>query len=452
MTILDKVLQIYEKYYICPHCLGRMFSLLGTSTTNIERGNSLLLTLTMDNHGDYLSGIKEKEDNAIKNLRILAEKANFQSAQKVLKNEGQELSNMDLDRICHLCHGIFDDLQKFIEKGKEISLDYEFKNFLVGASPKSSIINEEDKFKAEFSLLESESFKSHFNREVGKALSEQLNIPSEFKNPDITFIYDISFDTFKINPIIKSLFISGRYNKLIRGIPQTRWPCGSCKGKGCEACNFTGKQYQTSVEEHISPEFINASKASDSKFHGAGREDIDVRMLGTGRPFIIELKKPKIRSINLDAIETEVNQSNIDRVQIRDLNYSSKKEVIDIKAQSENTKKTYKALAEVEGNIELDQFKDILIILKEGFENLKVHQRTPNRVSHRRADKIRDKFIYSIEGKYLNPNQFEFMIETQGGTYIKELIHGDEGRTNPSFVDFFKLPIICKELDVVKIG
>jgi len=452
MTILDKVWQIYEKYYVCPHCLGRMFSLLGTGTTNLERGISLLLTLTMENHGDFLSGIKEKEENAISNLKILAEKANFTPAQKVLKAEGLETSNVELTQSCHLCSGIFEDLEQYVQKAKEISSEYEFKNFLVGASPDSQIINLADKFKAELNLLESESFKSHFNREVGKVLSVELDVPTEFSNPDIVFIYNVGFDSFSIDLNIKSLFISGNYNKLIRGIPQTRWICNKCSGKGCEECNNTGKIYQTSVEEHISPEFIKATNASDSKFHGAGREDIDVRMLGTGRPFVIELKRPKVRTINLDTIETEVNQANIDKIQIRELKYSNKKKVIEMKAQSENNRKTYKALTEVENNIEPKQFENIVKNLKTNFENQRIHQRTPNRVSHRRADKVREKLIYNIEGKYINSNQFEFMIETQGGTYIKELIHGDEGRTKPSFAEIFGLSIICKELDVIKIG
>ena len=452
MTILDKVWQIYEEYYVCPHCLGRMFSLLGTGTTNTERGNSLLLTLTMDNHGDYLSGVKEKEKSALTNLKILAEKANFLPAQKVLKDEGLDASNLNADNSCYLCNGIFDDLQPYVQKAFEITSEYEFKNFLVGASPKSQIINREDTFKSKFNLLEAESFKSHFSREVGKLLYEKLGFPSEFNNPEVVFIYDISFESFEIDLTLKSLFISGYYNKFIRGIPQTRWPCKRCKGQGCEECNFTGKQYQTSVEEHITPEFIKATKASDSKFHGAGREDIDVRMLGMGRPFVIELKKPKIRTIDLDTIETEVNQSNIDKIQIRELKYSTKNKVIEMKVNSENNKKTYKALTEIEENMNNSPFEEILKNLKNSFENQKIQQRTPNRVSHRRADKVREKLIYKIEGKCINSNQFEFIIETQGGTYIKELIHGDEGRTKPSFADIFGFPIICKELDVIKIG
>lgn len=71
------------------------------------------------------------------------------------------------------------------------------------------------------------------------------------------------------------------------------------RGKGCESCNFSGKQYLISVEELISAEFINDAGAKGSKFHGAGREDIDVRMLGNGRPFILELKSPLKRSLDL---------------------------------------------------------------------------------------------------------------------------------------------------------
>ena len=161
--------------------------------------------------------------------------------------------------------------------------------------PNAKIINREDRFKAEYNLLEAESFKSHFNRIIGKELMIKLNKTPDFTNPDVVIIYSFDFDSFKIDLILKSIFIYGKYNKFIRGIPQTHWICKNCEGKGCKICNFTGKRYLTSVEELVSKPFIYEAKASDSKFHGAGREDIDVRMLGKGRPFIIELRNPKVR-------------------------------------------------------------------------------------------------------------------------------------------------------------
>ena len=89
MSIFEKVLEIYHEFYICFHCLGRMFSLLGTDTTNFDRGKSLLLAMTMENHRAYLSKHENHED-AIANLKTLAEKAIFNPAQSVLEREGIE--------------------------------------------------------------------------------------------------------------------------------------------------------------------------------------------------------------------------------------------------------------------------------------------------------------------------------------------------------------------------
>ena len=60
--------------------------------------------------------------------------------------------------------------------------------------------------------------------------------------------------------------------------------------------------------------------------------------------------------------------------------------------------------------------------------------------------------MYKIDGKFIKSNLFEFVIQTQGGTYIKELISGDNGRTSPSFSDVFNISLVCKELDVLEIS
>ena len=449
--ILSKVIDIYKKYYICFHCLGRMFSLLGTSTTNYERGNALLLTLIMQNHRNYLSGNEEIRNEALFNLKVLAENACYLPAQKVLTNEGIDYIKEEINQDCYLCHDIFSNIQKYVIKTIETLNDLEFNNFLVGTSPKSQIVNQEDIFKTEFNLLEAESFKSHFNRVIGKALMKPMDKSPKFSHPDILIIFSLSFEDFQINLVLKSLFIYGRYNKLTRGIPQTHWFCKNCQGRGCKLCNFSGKQYILSVEELISPELITESKSTDSKFHGAGREDIDVRMLGTGRPFIIELRNPKVRDIDLSKITKSINKSNKKKIKVQDLRYATKKEVIELKAEAKNTRKIYRAIVESKIKIPQEDFKHKLIQLKNIFENQEIHQRTPNRVSHRRADKIRKKSVFKIEGKFIKSNRFEFTIETQGGTYIKELINGDDGRTSPSFSEIFEDSLNCKVLDVLEI-
>ncbi|MFX1375496.1 MAG: tRNA pseudouridine(54/55) synthase Pus10 [Promethearchaeota archaeon] len=450
--IFDKVLQIYVKYFICIHCLGRMFSLLASQTSNQERGNALLLSLTMENHRKFLSNNNKEQKEAINNLKLLAEKAKYLPAQRVLKNEGIEYTKPDDTQLCFLCKNIFFKIEEFCTKGVENLKGIEFSNFLVGSTPDSQIINREDKFKTEFKILEAESFKSHFNRVIGKSLMNKLKTSPEFNSPDVLLVYIIGYDSFEIKLNLKSLFIFGRYNKLIRGIPQTHWACQNCMGKGCELCNFTGKQYLISVEELINPEFIKESKATDSKFHGAGREDIDVRMLGKGRPFILELRNPKIRVLDLFKIEKRVNRNNKKKVRIQNLRYSNKKEVVKLKTEAKNTKKIYRSLVESDQKLTKEEFEKKIYELKNRFENQKIQQRTPTRVSHRRVDKIRGKTIHSIEGKFIRSNLFEFTIETQGGTYIKELIGGDNERTSPSFSEIFEIPLTCKELDVIEIS
>ncbi|MFX0105227.1 MAG: tRNA pseudouridine(54/55) synthase Pus10 [Candidatus Hodarchaeota archaeon] len=450
--IFDKVLEIYQKYYICIHCLGRMFSLLGTNTTNYERGNSLLLSITMENHKNYLSGNEPLQKEGLTNLRLLAENAYFLPAQRVLSNEGLDYKKTNENQVCYLCRNLFSNIHKYTDKAVEMLKDIEFNNFLIGSSPESQIINIEDRFKTEFNLLEAESLKSHFNRVVGKRLIEILNKTPEFNHPEALIIYTFSFETFKVDLVLKSVFVYGRYKKLIRGIPQTHWFCKNCNGTGCELCNFTGKQYLITVEDLVIPEFVKESKATDSKFHGAGREDIDVRMLGSGRPFILELRNPKNRNLDLIKIEKKVNKNNRKKVRIQNLRFSTKKEVIRLKSNAENTKKIYRAMVGIDSKMTKQIFYQKLNQLKISLEHQEIHQRTPNRVSHRRADKTRTKFVFRIEGKFIKPNLFEFQIETQGGTYIKELINGDEGRTSPSFSDIFKMPLICKELDVLDIS
>ena len=155
--------------------------------------------------------------------------------------------------------------------------------------------------------------------------------------------------------------------------------------------------------------------------------------------------------MNLNKIMKKVNKKNSRKVKIFSLRYSNKNEVIDIKNKAESSKKTYKVLVEASKELSFDKyrFNQKISDLKSKLENRKISQRTPKRVSHRRADKIREKIIYEIEGRFLKPLLFEFIIKTQGGTYIKELITGDEGRTIPSFSEIFNNPLSVVELDVI---
>src|SRR5438132_5194317 len=159
-----------------------------------------------------------------------------------------------------------------------------------------------------------ESIKSEINREIGKRLQETLKKKFELKNPDLTIIVDLPNDDVRIES--RPLYVFGKYQKLIRGIPQSKWVCRFCQDKGCRECNFKGKLYPTSVQEEIEKPLKKVGKGNDSSFHGAGREDIDARALDF-RPFVIEIKNPINRKINLKTMQTEINKSK--KVKVSDL-------------------------------------------------------------------------------------------------------------------------------------
>jgi len=265
----------------------------------------------------------------------------------------------------------------------------------------------------------------------------------DFDSPQLVIMIDLSQN--KVNLQINPLFIEGRYRKLVRDIPQTKWPCKKCKGKGCERCNYTGKMYTESVEEIISPEVLKAAKGTSSKFHGAGREDIDVRMLGRGRPFVSEIKEPLKRDFNFSELEKKINKHGKEKVEVLDLQMSHKERKAAIKTSSTDTYKTYQARVKLENDVSSNDLKVL--------ESLSlIKQRTPVRVSHRRADKIRKRSVKNITVNQIDKRTLELIIDCEGGLYIKELISGDEDRTQPSVSSLLDIPAICVELDVLEVN
>jgi tRNA pseudouridine synthase 10 len=65
-------------------------------------------------------------------------------------------------------------------------------------------------------------------------------------------------------------------------------------------------------------------------------------------------------------------------------------------------------------------------------KNLELSQRTPLRVLHRRSNSTRIRHVHSINAVRINSTFLELKLETSAGTYVKEFVHGDFGRTSPS--------------------
>ena len=327
----------------------------------------------------------------------------------------------------------------------ENALDgYQFNSFLIGSKIDEDIVDREQQLWNIIQSDYSEPIKMEINRRVGKILEKKLNKNVDFEKPDIVAVIDTRFDV--VNLQISSIFIYGRYKKFERGLPQTKWPCKICRGKGCKACNYTGRLYETSVEELISEKVLELTKGSDESFHGSGREDIDALMLGNGRPFVLEIKNPKIRNIDLSSFKTKINNSSRKRIEIDDLRFSNKSEVERLKKAE--FKKTYRVLIKGEKPINKEKLKEVAQILP----GKTVKQFTPTRVAHRRANKVREKKIYGFTIESIKGTMARLKIETESGTYVKELVSGDKGKTRPNISEMIGIPCNVKELDVIKVN
>ena len=341
---------------------------------------------------------------------------------------------------CSVCDDFFKkNINKIIDSSVKKLKNIEFSTFLVGSIPTNEMKLNEEKLWENFGVNNVELIKAEINREVGKGIENITNKEFYSKNPDVILLINLKRN--EIQTQIKSIFIKSGYKKLVRGIPQTRWICLECNGKGCLRCKGVGKMYKTSVHEIIGKPICKYSNGKDHVFHGSGREDIDARCLDY-RPFVIEILKPLKRNIDLKKLEKQINKSS--KVKVNWLKFTDKDYVRKIKQATND--KTYSADVIFTNNIN-NKFLPFIKKLNKSI----INQKTPTRVKHRRADLLRKRGVKSISYKILGKNKLRIKIKGQAGLYIKELINGDNGRTKPSIQELLNNNVEKIILDVIKI-
>jgi tRNA pseudouridine synthase 10 len=387
---------------LCNHCLGRLFA-------SVSRG------LSNDQRGALIRGSLEGAPAP-----------------------PQKLSD------CSMCRGLFDEIDKFADLAVMASEGYEFSTFLVGTKIDAELVENEEVFWTEVGAKETESLKAEMNREIGKVLEKRLGKVAEFASPDMVFLVDTRFD--KITLDVAPLFVYGRYRKYSREIPQTRWICRECRGKGCPHCGGKGRMYMSSVQDLTGPIVMRHAEGTEDFFHGMGREDIDARMLGNGRPFVVEVRRPRKRALDLSLIQKEINDSASGRVEVEGLRMSNRAEMRSIKESA--SPKTYRVTVRFQHPVDHGKLNELVTSLA----GKPISQFTPNRVVHRRADLERRRTVRRLAVEDVNGSEVVFVVEADSGTYIKELMHGDQGRTQPNVADLLGVPCEVLELDVMGIG
>ena len=402
LAILDKTLKILEQP-TCDHCLGRQFGQLLTGTTNAQRGSLLrtLAAMSID-VADYPGG---------------ADFSNFASH----RFHHVELKKKPQRTTCSVCDDLFTRLERFVPKMQRAAKRQEFQTFLVGTKLSSELLTKEEALWERVGIEWCEPIKAELNREFGKLVEKNMNKRADTTKPNVCFLVNLTNERVSLN--VQPLFIYGRYQKLVRGIPQTKWPSG---------------KYKTSVEQIVAKPYMAATKGRDHKFHGAGREDVDARCLAW-RPFVLEIIEPRRRSIELKKLAKRIGK----QVRIKDVRLSDIGEVRLLKERAQN--KTYRVTVRCSSAVTQADLKKLAALVGP------IDQQTPVRVLHRRADRLRKKRVLALRARLKSSRAFELIVTCSAGLYVKELVGGDEGRTRPNVAAILNATCTPHDLDVIGI-
>jgi len=366
--------KIIKKYDLCDHCLGRLFS---------------------------------------KQLHL--------SSNKLL---GKKLKkNHNLTQKCYICKNLFDNLDHFIKLMLDVSTNYFYTSFSVGAMIKPSIVDRDDHIRSQYKLKGIDSIKTDITKELGRFFSKKTNKIIDHLDPEITFTLNLKNESCELRS--KSITLSGRYVKILRGLTQKQKSCDNCFGKGCRTCNFHGISEFESVEGIISKFLFAKIGGTTAKFTWIGGEDKSSLVLGTGRPFFVKIQNPFKRNLKLSNI-------NLNHLKINHLNLVDKSPKKPLKFNSLITVKI-STTSEIDSK-KLKKLKDL-----------------PNDpvVVYDNSGKRSEKRVFDVKYKKNSKNVFTLVLKAEGGLPIKRFVSSDN--VSPGISKTLDNSCTCQEFDFLNV-
>ena len=218
-------------------------------------------------------------------------------------------------------------------------------------------------------IFSRKSVLAFFSKNSTETLEGQFPFPSDPRSHNDVDKSNAQTDddifNYRVTLEHEPIFVGGRYNKYSRDLPQTPWIVEGERLK------------ESSIEELIVGPIDAQLRADEFKFSSSGREDIDVRCLGDGRPFIVECLNPRrvtLTEEELRRVEDDINQGGGDKIRVTKMAMVSDREKAYLRKMENDKSKHYVAICHsLEKLTDHDMTK-----LKEVRDNL-VHQKTPLR-------------------------------------------------------------------------
>ena len=368
---------ILKEYDLCDNCLGRFF----ISSTNLSSG-------------------------------------------KILGNKIRKSVNSRVVTKCYICKNLFSNMVHYTKMIHDVSIEYEFSTFVVGAILKQSIIERDDKLRSKFHLRGVDGIKTAVTKELGAKFARKTKTSIDHLSPDITFT--INFRSGQCNVKSRSIFLYGRYSKGKRGLPQKEESCQDCKGKGCIFCNNHGIVSFDSIEGKIAQFLYEKFETDQVKFTWIGGEDRASLVVGNGRPFFVKLLSPKKRNVRL-AKKSHLGEimilglRKIDHIPDGSTHFKSKVEILVATKNKISSKKLKKLKKLVAIPIEITD------------SNNKQHEKTIHRLNYKKN----------------SSQSFTIEIEADGGIPVKRFVEGS--KIIPNISSLLGTQCSCEKFDINQI-
>jgi tRNA pseudouridine synthase 10 len=290
--------------------------------------------------------------------------------------------------LCPFCENLFEEAGLLADIIFDAIQPYDISRLQLGARFPKDQIEEEEQLRKRLAAGGSDPLKSSLVEQIGIRLKQRLEgVTMVSDKPDVLALIDVL--TLTVDLDIRAVYVYGRYRKLERGIPQTRWPCRACKGRGCKRCDETGLQYKRSVQDLIGNPLLELFEANEHSFHGMGREDIDVRCMGRGRPFVIEFKNPRKRSVDPEVMMDRINTLAEGSVEITSMRPSTRSEVVRIKDTPAEKSYTIRFRVEPMNEAEYEVLTAPVDLTKEDVQTRSTKKRRRQRRGDRNSDRTK---------------------------------------------------------------
>jgi tRNA pseudouridine synthase 10 len=343
------------------------------------------------------------------------------SVEADINYDSQDLIQSNSNKVtCHICSGLMHKTDLVVQKIRNsLSDDYHFNTFLIGVTLPSSLYEKEDRIRARFKIRGRENIKSQLVRDLRKKFRKESELGIDIQK--------------------RSMIIFGRYIKKTRGMPQragrlykphTQSNTSSFVNPSSPHGLTIRSIEDTSIQSIISKEILGITRGQALKFSWIGSEDKNSLVLGSGRPFFVQVRNPKTLHLNENKLDFPHYGLSVN---LESLSKKLPEQPVQFIAKTRIIIQTPRQL------------------VKE--EVLKIRSLTNSVISFKNQKKLSrtsTKRIYSLDVVKQDNRICELYLVADGGLTIKQFVEGREC-INPNVSTVVNLRCECLMFDVLDI-